>query len=82
MLTEDPSDDQPAYFSSRYDAVDILVDGVNVWTEAGSAWGTSYAAPKVAARREQLRREHPTWDIDFLEQQTLSEYRLYDSKAG
>lgn len=58
--TQETEDDEVAFFSSRYKGVNILADGVDVTTLPG--WlntGTSFAAPAVAAKAEEIQRQEP-----------------------
>jgi hypothetical protein len=77
--TPDPSDDEIAYFSSRYAAVSVLADGIDVETVAGHrATGSSFAAPQVAAELEKLRRSHPQTPVEQLRIEAASLFRATD----
>jgi hypothetical protein len=69
--TPDKSDDEIAHFSSRYSAVTVLADGIDVVGFGGQkVSGTSFAAPKVAATLEQLRRQRPELSPEELRRET------------
>ena len=77
--TPDTSDDEIAYFSSRYGAVSILADGIDVETlEGRRATGSSFAAPQVAADLEKLRRAHPETPVEKLREEAASHFRATD----
>ena len=77
--TPDPSDDDIAYFSSRYSAVSVLADGIDVQTLDGhQASGSSFAAPQVAAELEKLRRARPETPVDQLRAEATSHFRATD----
>ena len=71
-------DDQIAFFSSRYSAVNLLAPGVGFETTLGKVTGTSFAAPQVAAEAEGLRRQHPDWSVDQLESETKKRFTQTD----
>jgi len=77
--TPDPSDDDIAYFSSRYAAVSVLAEGIDVETlEGRRATGSSFAAPQVAAELEKLRRAKPQTPVEQLRAEATSHFRATD----
>lgn len=77
--TPETSDDEIAYFSSRYGAVTLLADGIDVPTLPGlTATGSSYAAPQVAASLERLRRTNPDRSVADLQKDVGRLFRATD----
>jgi subtilase family protein len=77
--TPDTSDDEIARFSSRYPAVRLLADGVNVPTlEGRTNTGSSFAAPKVTATLEKIRRAHPESTAQELKRMVADQFRATD----
>lgn len=77
-LDTSKAEDQIAFFSSRYSAVNLLAPGVGVETTLGSVTGTSFAAPQVAAQAERIRRQHPDWTVDQVEAETRKQFTPTD----
>lgn len=77
--TPDPSDDDIAFFSSRYAAVSLLAEGIDVPTLPGTVnTGSSFAAPRVAAELEKIRRSHPELSVAEVRQHTAELFRHTD----
>lgn len=76
---DDPTDDEIAGFSSRYSAVSLLADGIDVPTlEGRTNTGSSFAAPQVAATMDKIRREKPDLTMQELKRETAGYFRATD----
>jgi Subtilase family len=77
--SNDPKDNELAYYSSKYPAVKVLANGFNVPTTPGFVnTGTSFAAPQVTATLERTRQDHPDWPLQKAESEAASHFQATD----